>query len=127
MRRCEREFAEPARKKLVQKVKSPSCPSFLSCSAMTSHGVNGEKMRILSKKALRAEKGIGYSDVHIARLVKAGKFPAPIQLGAGRKGWIESEVDIWLEARPRVAWAPKSQPPCMSGEVPPSSALPATD
>jgi prophage regulatory protein len=84
-------------------------------------------MRILSKKALREEKGIGYSDVHIARLVKASKFPAPIQLGAGRKGWIESEIDIWLEARPRVAWASKSQPPGPSEEVAPTSALSATD
>jgi prophage regulatory protein len=34
-------------------------------------------------------------------------FPAPVQIGGG-VGWIESEIDAWLAARPRIA--KRSQP-----------------
>jgi len=42
---------------------------------------------------------VPYSRGHIRRLVKSGKFPAPIQLSESRVAWIESEVDDWLRAR----------------------------
>jgi len=31
--------------------------------------------------------------------VRAGKFPAPIKVGQNRIGWIESEIDEWLNAK----------------------------
>jgi len=31
--------------------------------------------------------------------VKRGTFPRPISLGARAVGWIESEIDEWLESR----------------------------
>lgn len=34
---------------------------------------------------------------HVARLVIAGKMPAPVRLGAIVR-WDESEVDRWIEA-----------------------------
>jgi prophage regulatory protein len=55
-------------------------------------------MRLLPYSALR-DRGIPYSRVHLARLVKAEQFPAPIQLGEGRIAWIEAEVDDWITAR----------------------------
>ena len=58
----------------------------------------GVRLRILSLNDLR-ELGIYYSRVHIYRLVKAGKFPAPIKVGQNRIGWIESEIDEWLNAK----------------------------
>jgi len=45
------------------------------------------------------ERGILYSRVHIGRLVKVGKFPAPIKVGQNRIGWVESEIDEWLKAK----------------------------
>ncbi|WP_395825876.1 helix-turn-helix transcriptional regulator [Collimonas sp.] len=30
--------------------------------------------------------------------IKAGRFPKPISLGAKAVGWIESEVDAWIDA-----------------------------
>ena len=42
---------------------------------------------------------IPYSDVHILRLERAGKFPARIQLGPSRVGWSEHELLEWIEAR----------------------------
>jgi prophage regulatory protein len=31
--------------------------------------------------------------------VKAGKFPAPIKVGQNRIGWVESEIDEWLNVK----------------------------
>jgi prophage regulatory protein len=38
------------------------------------------------------------------RLVRAGTFPAPVQLGRNSIGWFEEEVEAWLASRPRVAY-----------------------
>ncbi len=58
----------------------------------------GVRLKILSLEDLR-ERGILYSRVHINRLVKAGKFRAPIKLGQNRIGWVESEINEWLIAK----------------------------
>ena len=42
------------------------------------------------------EKGIVYSKNHIRRLVKAGKFPAPIYLSERRPAWTEGALDEWI-------------------------------
>ena len=39
------------------------------------------------------------------RRVRAGTFPAPIQLGPNSIGWWEDEIEAWLAARPRVSYA----------------------
>ena len=54
-------------------------------------------IRILSKKELR--QLVLYSPAHIDRLEKAGRFPKRVQLGPCRVGWVESEVQAWLEER----------------------------
>ena len=54
-------------------------------------------MNILRSK-LVAEK-VGFHPVHIRRLVNAGSFPKPIQLGPKSVGWVEEEVDGWIEER----------------------------
>ncbi len=46
-----------------------------------------------------AGRGIPFTRQHIARLVKQGRFPAPIKLGMGTNRWIGSEVDEWLTQR----------------------------
>ena len=48
---------------------------------------------------------IGRSRTQIWRDIRAGTFPAPIQLGANAVGWHEHEVVAWMEARPRAAYA----------------------
>lgn len=58
-----------------------------------------KSVRVLSREELRTEKGIRFSRVHLHRLVKARKFPAPVKLGENTNGWVESEVDDWLRAR----------------------------
>lgn len=56
-------------------------------------------MRLLPFTTLKEEKGIGYSRVHLARLVDAGKFPRPVAVGGNRIAWVEAEIDGWIEAR----------------------------
>lgn len=54
-------------------------------------------MKLLSKKAVREK--VLYSPAHIARLEAAGQFPKRVRLGQGRVGWLEQEVDAWLQER----------------------------
>lgn len=42
------------------------------------------------------EKGIDFCPNHIRRLVKAGKFPAPIYLSERRPAWTEVQLDEWI-------------------------------
>ncbi|SHH95945.1 helix-turn-helix transcriptional regulator [Ferrimonas marina] len=39
----------------------------------------------------------GLSRATIYALVKAGQFPKQIKLGSRSVGWVESEIDSWLE------------------------------
>ena len=49
-------------------------------------------MKVLDYDGLKS-KGVPYSKPHLWRLVKAGRFPAPIKWGAARNGWVEEEID----------------------------------
>jgi prophage regulatory protein len=42
---------------------------------------------------------IPISRSHAHALAAQGKFPKPIKLGARASGWLESEVNSWLEDR----------------------------
>lgn len=52
----------------------------------------------------------GLSDTTVRKKVHKGEFPAPIELGSRRKGWIASEVIAWRKARPR-RWIGEIRPP----------------
>ncbi|MEM9840230.1 MAG: AlpA family phage regulatory protein [Pseudomonadota bacterium] len=54
-------------------------------------------MRILSKRQVK--ELVLYSPQHIARLEKAGLFPQRVRLGPNRVGWVEAEVQEWLQMR----------------------------
>ncbi len=56
-------------------------------------------MKYLRYADLKPEHGIPFSRTHIARLVKAELFPAPVQLAPGTKAWEEEEI---LEYRERI-------------------------
>lgn len=51
-------------------------------------------MKALDHNALKA-KGIPQGKVQIWRMVKAGKFPAPIKIGH-RNAWLDHEIDTYL-------------------------------
>ena len=52
---------------------------------------------MLSKRQLK--ELVLYSPQHIARLEASGQFPKRVQLGANRVGWVEREVQEWLQQR----------------------------
>lgn len=54
-------------------------------------------MKFLSKKQVREK--VLYSFAHIARLEAAKLFPKRVQLGPGRVGWVEEEIEEWIRAR----------------------------
>ena len=53
-------------------------------------------MKLLTKRQLREK--VGYSNVHIQRLIEANRFPAPLKPEGkmGRSLWLESEIDDWI-------------------------------
>ncbi|WP_374214916.1 AlpA family phage regulatory protein [Burkholderia glumae] len=63
-------------------------------------------MRILRLAEVSAKTGLGRSSVYNklderSKYFDAG-FPKPISLGVSAKGWIEREIDDWIEARVRA-------------------------
>ncbi len=54
-------------------------------------------LTILRRKQVEARTGLSRSTIYDR--MKAGTFPAPISLGAKAVGWIESEIDAWLNAQ----------------------------
>ena len=61
--------------------------------------IDEDHMKIIRFRDLEPMKGIPWSRVHIARLVKAGRFPLHINIGDATIGWVEAEVDEWLAER----------------------------
>tara|TARA_B100001971_G_C17913625_1_gene394130 strand:- start:91 stop:264 length:174 start_codon:yes stop_codon:yes gene_type:complete len=51
----------------------------------------------LSIKDVRAR--VPYSSVQIWRKERAGEFPGRVRLGANRVGWVEAEVEAWLNSK----------------------------
>jgi prophage regulatory protein len=54
--------------------------------------------RIVTYPRLKPDWGITYSNVHLLRLEKAGKFPRRLPLG-GSVAWLESEISGWIRER----------------------------
>ena len=49
------------------------------------------------------------SRTQIWRDVRAGKFPAPVQIGPNSVGWWSDKLDAHDETLSRVAWAPDEE------------------
>ena len=52
---------------------------------------------ILRRPEVEARTGLACSTIYDG--IKAGTFPAPIQLGHKAVGWVGSEINAWLAAR----------------------------
>jgi prophage regulatory protein len=53
--------------------------------------------RVLSQQAVLAR--VPVSRTTLWRMERAGLFPRRIQVSTNRVGWIETDVDAWLEGR----------------------------
>jgi prophage regulatory protein len=56
-----------------------------------------DALNILRRKQVEQRTGLSRSSIYDA--VKAGTFPAPINLGERAVGWIEAEVSDWISRR----------------------------
>ncbi len=56
--------------------------------------------RILRRPAV--EEVTGKSCASIYRAIQAGDFPRPIRLSQNAVGWLEDEVEAWIEDRRRA-------------------------
>lgn len=50
---------------------------------------------ILRLPAVKSRTGLSRSTIYLR--VKEGTFPSPISLGARAVGWVESDIQHWLE------------------------------
>jgi prophage regulatory protein len=55
-------------------------------------------LRLIPYDALAA-KCITYSKPHLWRLERAGKFPKRVPIGASRYGYVEAEIDAYIEKK----------------------------
>jgi len=77
--------------------------------------------RLLSWRAVRDLTGV--SRTTLWRLQKAGKFPQPVRISAGRVGWREQEVIAWAAGlSPTGAPGPASEPGTTPGPARPPDA-----
>ena len=53
--------------------------------------------KILRLPAVISKTGIARSTIYVK--IAKQKFPQPIQLGSRSVGWLETEVDQWLDQR----------------------------
>jgi predicted DNA-binding transcriptional regulator AlpA len=75
---------------------------------MTTHNLEpiGRVLRLSDlvshKKNGRIRMGkLGIGKTKLYGMIAAGTFPKPVRLGPNSVGWIEREVDAWLQSRPR--------------------------
>ncbi|WP_199457624.1 MULTISPECIES: AlpA family transcriptional regulator [unclassified Marinobacter] len=52
-------------------------------------------MRILRLKNVICQTGLARSTIY--KYIDAGSFPKPVPLGGRSVGWVESEVQEWIE------------------------------
>ena len=52
---------------------------------------------ILRLPAVKDRTGLSRSTIYLK--VKEGRFPMPISLGARAVGWVESEIQQWIEEK----------------------------
>jgi len=61
-------------------------------------------LRVLTMK--QVSDLTSYTPQHIYRLIRAGKFPAPIRMGLNRIGFRLRDIEDWFAARPIIKPAP---------------------
>jgi hypothetical protein len=74
-------------------------------------------VKLLAFADLKPVKGIRYCRRHIRDLVKAGRFPRPVELSSARIAWIEDEIDQWLAEKVSLR-DPQPEPELGSGSAP---------
>ena len=56
--------------------------------------------RLLRREDVEVRTGLARSSIY--RLMRLGRFPEPLRIGDRAVRWPASEIDRWLESRPRA-------------------------
>ena len=64
-----------------------------------------DSQAIIRLRQVKARTGRCRSSIYAD--IREGKFPAPIHIGARAVGWLESEINAWIESRISVRRACK--------------------
>ena len=56
---------------------------------------------ILRLPAVKARTGLSRSTIYLR--VSEGRFPKPVSLGSRAVGWVESEIDDWLNQQIEIS------------------------
>jgi hypothetical protein len=51
---------------------------------------------------LYSDYGIPWTNVHLGRLERRGRFPMRVKLGTNSVAWVRAEVEAWIELRKRA-------------------------
>lgn len=54
-------------------------------------------MRVLKLKDVLSITGLGKTSLY--KLIKLSQFPKPISLGLRAVGWLESEIEAWIQEK----------------------------
>lgn len=54
-------------------------------------------MRVLKLKEVLRKTSLGKTTLYM--LIKVSEFPKPIHLGLRAVGWLESEIDAWIQGK----------------------------
>ena len=76
---------------------------------MTSSNLTENQITLYSNDRIlrwpEVHQRVGISRSHVHNLVSHGKFPPPIKLGERASGWVEREIDDWLQKRIKISRA----------------------
>lgn len=56
--------------------------------------------RLLRLRDVKLKTGLGSSTIY--RYIQAGTFPAPVKIGGFAARWRESQIEVWIDALPRL-------------------------
>lgn len=66
---------------------------------MTPANDNRKPVKLISFNDLSEKHGITFQRSHLYDLEMENKFPKRVRLGMNRIGWVQSEVEAWLDAK----------------------------
>jgi len=64
---------------------------------MTKYNTQSRKVQIFRRPEVESLTGLSCSTIY--RLMNKGEFPRPVRLSANSVGWLESDLEQWLEQR----------------------------
>lgn len=56
-----------------------------------------DALTIIRRQQVESRTGLSRSSIYAG--ISAGTFPAPVPLGEKSVGWIEAEIQSWIESR----------------------------